>query len=189
MQSGASDVHGLSSTHVVPMAGKQTRGVAGSMSWSVQRSPLVQELPSSGHMVPSGRLVCVTPASGVQASSVHGFPSSKLTSVPVHVPLLHVSPLVHGLSSLQVPLSRSEQPPFEHVPHWPQFTHSAPFVPQVASVLDTHRLFWSIQPEQQTAPAAQRPPEQLAPTSSSLQTPSLQVRQVPQALPVVGTHF
>jgi hypothetical protein len=137
LQSGASEVQGFPSTQVVPDAGKQTLGVDSSPSWLTQRSPLVQELPSSGQGVPSATFVWVTPWLP-QASSVHGLPSSTDTGKPAQVPAAQASPLVHGSPSSQPPLVFGAQAPPAQVPHCPQLVQRAPPLPHAASVLDTH---------------------------------------------------
>jgi hypothetical protein len=191
MQSGASDVHGLSSKQsTVAVAGKHTLGVSGSESASVQRSPDVQALPSSAHGVSSATLVCVMPAAAVQSSSVHSLPSSTTTGVPAQVPLLHVSFSVHGSPSSQEPLSSGWQAPLAQVPHCPQSVQELPFEPQWASSAATQLppLVTQAAPVQQVLPSAQCPPEQAVPVGCEPQTPVEHTWQVPQELPLVPRH-
>jgi hypothetical protein len=143
-------------------------------SSSVQRSSLVQGLPSSGQGAPSSRLVWVTPAAALQASAVHALPSSSGIAVPAHVPFAHVSFTVHGSPSSHAPL-RGAQAPFEHVPHCPQSTHTLPAEPQLALPDATQLLpLTQASPVQQVLPAAQWPPLHVAPTADGLQLPALQ---------------
>jgi hypothetical protein len=46
--------------------------------------------------------VCTNPVAGLQASVVHGLPSSQFGAAPpTHTPAVHTSPVVHALPSLQ----------------------------------------------------------------------------------------
>jgi len=89
--SHASSVHTLPSAHVT-----------GPPAWhtpSRHVSPVVQALPSLQGAV---LLVWTHPVAGLHPSSVHGFASSQLGSIPArHTPWRHVSWSVHALPSSQ----------------------------------------------------------------------------------------
>jgi hypothetical protein len=70
---------------------------------AVHLSPVVHASLSLHVPVDRG-LWSVKPVDGLHTSIVHGFPSSTgTTAVPTHLPVAHVSPVVHMLLSSQVP--------------------------------------------------------------------------------------
>ena len=89
-------VRQVSSVQSLPSA--QTVGVPGRHRPTAHTSPVVHALPSS-HAVAAS--LVVQPTAGLQASIVHGLPSSQGTVAPgTHAPPLHESPAVHALPSL-----------------------------------------------------------------------------------------
>jgi hypothetical protein len=155
-----------------------------------QASPVVQAVPSE-HVVPLARLTCPhTPAA--QLSVVQEFPSSQLSGVPPHVPLVHTSPVVQRLPSLQVvPLTTLTKP---HVPAVQlSVVHALPSSQTIGVPAQTPdaQLSPVVQalPSEQEAPSAsgawaQVPPLQL---SAVQELPSSQLIAVPPHVPVVQT--
>jgi len=72
---------------------------------AVHTSPLVQALPSL-QTVPLATFVNTHPVAGAQVSAVQALLSLHTSAVPPHTPLVHTSPVVQALPSLQaVPLA------------------------------------------------------------------------------------
>src|SRR5437667_68259 len=90
-------VAGLQRSIVQPLLSSQFGGGTPLHVPRLHVSPVVHALPSLHGFV---LFVCVQPVAGLQSSVVQTFPSLQFGGgPPTHVPLLHVSPVVHALPS------------------------------------------------------------------------------------------